>query len=71
MGLQRGKSCHANLVAAYDDVSNSVEREGAVHVAYRDLSKAFSGLHHNSRVQLLEIPKRKASVFLNVFAKVC
>lgn len=55
-------------------MSNSVDKERAVHVAYLDFSKAFSGLHCNREVQVLELPdlsKEKSNVFLNFFAKIC
>lgn len=40
-GFAKGKSCQTNLIAFYDEMSGSVEKERKVDTVYFDFSQAF------------------------------
>jgi len=46
-GFTKRKSCLANLIAFYDDMTGWVDEGRAVDVVYLDLSKAFDTVSHN------------------------
>ncbi|CAM4662125.1 unnamed protein product [Lepidochelys kempii] len=46
-GFTKGKSCLANLIAFYDEITGSVEMGKAVDVIYLDFSKSFDMVSHS------------------------
>ncbi|CAM5077342.1 unnamed protein product [Eretmochelys imbricata] len=46
-GFTKGKSCLANLIAFYDEITGSVDEGKAVDVLFLDFSKAFDTISHS------------------------
>ncbi|CAM4648012.1 unnamed protein product [Lepidochelys olivacea] len=46
-GFTKGKSCLANLITFYDEITGSVDEGKAVDVLFLDFSKAFDMVYHS------------------------